>query len=218
MFEGVIFDLDGTLLDSLEDIANAANEVLRELGKDALPIDRYRVLVGDGVGVLMERILPNAADDAEFRLECMHRFEHHYQLHWNKRSKPYDGIDNLLNSLVQSGMALAVFSNKPDAFTKKCVEHFFPQVPFFSVLGQSNRFPKKPDPSGGLWIASQMGVAIDRIAYVGDTNTDMKTAVGAGFFAIGVAWGFRTRQELESSGARVVYNDPSALLAGLLQR
>jgi phosphoglycolate phosphatase len=218
MFEGVIFDLDGTLLDSLEDIANAANEVLRELGKDALPIDRFRVLVGDGVGVLMERILPNAANDPEFRLECMHRFERHYQLHWNKRSKPYDGIDNLLNSLVQSGMALAVLSNKPDAFTKKCVEHFFPQVPFCSVLGQSDRFPKKPDPTGGLWIASHMGFAIDRIAYVGDTNTDMKTAVGAGFFAIGVAWGFRTRQELESSGARVVYSDPSALLAGLLQR
>ena len=182
-FDLAIFDLDGTLLDSLEDIAQAANHVLTEIGLDARPIADFRTLVGDGV-----------------------------------RSKPYKGIDELLNSLESAGVALAVLSNKPDSFTQKCVSHFFPETRFRTVLGHSTRFPRKPDPASALWIAESSGVSSDRIAYVGDTNTDMKTAVSAGFFAMGVAWGFRTERELIESGAAAVYSTPSELLEAITGR
>lgn len=217
-FEGVIFDLDGTLIDSLEDIANAANQVLQSLERATIPVSEFRFLVGDGVGVLMERMMPEARTDGVFRAECMNRFERYYAQHWNKRTKPYDGICELLESLVRAGVAMAVLSNKPDAFTQRCVEHFFPHVPFREILGHSDRFPKKPDPASAQWIAQELGIASDRMAYVGDTNTDMKTAETAGFFAMGVTWGFRSRDELVASGADVVYDHPSELLMGLLGR
>ncbi len=218
MFGAAIFDLDGTLIDSLVDIANAANEVLIEHGRDAVPIERYRTLVGDGVGVLMERLIPEVATDPALLATCTSSFARHYEEHWNKTSKPYEGIPLLLKSLSAIGMPMAVLSNKPDGFTRRCIDYFFPTIAFAVVLGHSERFPKKPHPASSLWLADFLGTPADRIAYVGDTNTDMKTAVAAGFFAMGVAWGFRTREELYQSGARVVYDQPSQLLAGLLDR
>lgn len=216
MFEGVIFDLDGTLLDSLEDIANAANEVLAEFGRQKIPVDRYRTFVGDGVAVLMERLMPETSQDITLRKACMDSFDRHYEQHWNKRSKPYAGIMDLLTSLSDQSFPMAILSNKPETFTKRCASFFFPTVPFAMVVGHSDRFPKKPDPSSSHWIAQSMGIPAGCMAYVGDTNTDMKTAVAAGFFAMGVSWGFRTRDELIDSGARVVFDHPSALLAGLV--
>lgn len=217
-FDAVIFDLDGTLIDSLEDIADAANAVLSEQGRAMVPVDAYRTLVGDGVAVLMERLLPETVSDATLRRACLDGFNRHYEEHWNKSSKPYEGIVELLQSLAGHGMAMAVLSNKPEAFTRRCVDFFFPEIPFAAVVGQSERFPKKPDPSSCWWIARTLGVSADRIAYVGDTNTDMKTAVAAGFFAMGVGWGFRSSGELYHSGARVVYDRPQALLSGLTDR
>lgn len=218
MFDAVIFDLDGTLIDSLEDIANAANEVMLEHHRRPLPVDRYRALVGDGVGILMERLIPESVDDVSLRTSCIDSFARHYEQHWNKRSKPYEGIVDLLNSLSAAGLPMAVLSNKPESFTQRCIEYFFPAIPFAAVVGHSERFPKKPDPASSHWIARSLGVASDRTAYIGDTNTDMKTAVAAGFYAMGVSWGFRTRDELIQSGARVVYDHPSDLLGGLLDR
>lgn len=215
-FEAVVFDLDGTLLDSLEDIATAANCVLSELGKPTYPIADYRYLVGDGVSVLFQRALPETQDDSSLREACMTKFQEAYSATWHNRSKPYDGIEKLLDALVSAELPLCVLSNKPDAFTKKCVAHFFPNVRFHTVLGHSDRFPRKPDPASALWITQQLGVSASRIAYVGDTNTDMKTAVGAGFFAIGVSWGFRPESELVEHGARVVYHDAAELTRGLL--
>ncbi len=217
-FDGVIFDLDGTLLDSLEDIANAANAVLVELGRPTVAVDAYRTLVGDGVSVLIERLMPDAVGDRGLRSEAVNSFEVHYQQHWNKRSKPYDGILKMLESLAEHGIAVAVLSNKPEAFTRQCVSFFFPHVRFAWVLGHSDRFPPKPNPESAQWMAAQMSDDKDRIAYVGDTNTDMKTAVGAGLFAMGVSWGFRARQELEASGAVVVFDRPADLFFGLLGR
>lgn len=215
-FEAVVFDLDGTLLDSLEDIATAANCVLAELGKPTYPIADYRFLVGDGVSVLFQRALPETEANEALRTECMAKFQLAYSERWHNRSKPYDGIEAMLDALVSAAVPLCVLSNKPDAFTKKCVGHFFPKVQFHTVLGHSERFPRKPDPSSAIWITEQLGVSASRIAYVGDTNTDMKTAVGAGFFAIGVSWGFRPERELIEYGARVVYHDAAELTRGLL--
>jgi len=215
-FEAVIFDLDGTLLDSLEDIASAANSVLSDLGKSTYPILDYRELVGDGLAMLFQRALPECESDLVLRASCMNRFEEAYSTCWNNRSKPYNGIDDLLKKLEENSISLSVLSNKSDAFTNRCMKHFFGKVQFKHILGQTDRFPRKPDPSSAKWLASQLAVDIDRIAYVGDTNTDMKTALGSGLYAIGVTWGFRTERELRAAGAMQICDDVGQLADVLL--
>jgi phosphoglycolate phosphatase len=200
-FDGIIFDLDGTLLDSIADIGTAANRVLEGLGRPTHAISAYQYLVGDGVSVLFQRALPETIENHDLMSQCIELFETAYSAEWNKRSKPYDGIPVLLNSLVEARLRVGVLSNKPEEFTKRCSTYFFPEVPFDLVVGHSVRFPRKPDPSSARWMAEQWEVDSNRIAYVGDTNTDMKTAVGAGFFAIGVTWGFRPESELREHGA-----------------
>jgi phosphoglycolate phosphatase len=215
-FEAAIFDLDGTLLDSLEDIANAANEVLQSLGKETYPVHQFQFLVGDGVAMLFQRALPECEQDPDLKADCMRRFDESYAKQWNNRSKPYDGIDAMLKKLEQHSVSLSVLSNKPDGFTKKCVAHFFGGFEFAHVLGHSDLFPRKPDPASARWITNQLGIATGRIAYVGDTNTDMKTAVGAGLFAIGVTWGFRPESELLACGAQAICHTAAELADFLL--
>ncbi len=215
-FEAVIFDLDGTLLDSLEDIAAAANRVLAELDKPIYPVSAYKELVGDGLAMLFQRALPECERQPELKLDCMRRFEAAYSDFWNNQSKPYDGIEELLKILNQNAVSLSVLSNKADAFTKLCVQHFFGNVRFQHVLGQTERFPRKPDPASAKWLAEQLAVDIDRIAYVGDTNTDMKTALGSGVYAIGVTWGFRPESELLAAGAMQICRDVGQLTDCLL--
>lgn len=210
-FDAVIFDLDGTLLDSLEDIADAANQVLVDLGRSAFPISDYKVLVGDGVAMLFQRAIPECQTNLDLRIECMQRFDVEYSKRWHNRSKPYDGIEEMLKALSTQKVTLAILSNKPETFTKQCVEWYFPDTVFAHVLGHSERFPRKPDPSSARWLAGQLEAGIDRIAYVGDTNTDMKTAAGAGLFAIGVTWGFRPESELVAHGANMICNTVSQL-------
>jgi phosphoglycolate phosphatase len=146
----------------------------------------------------------------------MRRFEEAYSSRWNNHSKPYDGIVELLISIQRANLKMGMLSNKMDSFTQKCASFFFPSISFDMVVGQSDRFPRKPDPSSALWMAETLGLPSSRIAYVGDTNTDMKTAVNAGFYAIGVSWGFRPENELREHGARVVAHAPSDLEAVLL--
>jgi len=215
-FEAVIFDLDGTLLDSLEDIAAAANRVLAELDKPTYPVSAYKELVGDGLAMLFQRALPECESQPELKLDCMRRFEAAYSGCWHNQSKPYDGIEELLKSLNQNEVSLSVLSNKADAFTKSCVQHFFGNVRFQHVLGQTERFPRKPDPASAKWLAEQLAVDIGRIAYVGDTNTDMKTALGSGIHAIGVTWGFRPESELLAVGAKQICRDVGQLADCLL--
>ena len=215
-FDAVIFDLDGTLLDSLEDIAAAANLVLSELNKPTHPIADYKELVGDGLAMLFQRALPECEGHPELKEDCLRRFEAAYSDCWNSRSKPYDGIEDLLKMLNEGSVSLSVLSNKADAFTKRCVQYYFESVRFEQVLGQTERFPRKPDPASAKWLAAQFAVDIDRIAYVGDTNTDMKTALAGGFYAIGVTWGFRPESELRAAGAMHICNDVNQLSDCLL--
>ena len=207
----VIFDLDGTLLDTLVDIANAANDVLTELGEPTHSYDRYRVMVGDGVATLFKRALPRCESDENLHRHCIESFERTYLVRWNQHSGPYPGIRELLDWLSLNQIPMAVLSNKPHAFTVRCVEHLLSDWKFDVVLGASDRFPKKPDPASAIYVAQQLGAEPASTVYVGDTNTDMWTANGAGCFAVGVTWGFRTKQELIDTGAKSMIDHPMQL-------
>lgn len=211
-FDAVLFDLDGTLLDTLCDIGQASNRVLDARGFPPHSIDAYRFLVGDGARVLWGRALPETHRDDALIDACLADYLTEYDRGWNVHTRPYEGIADLLDALVARGLKLAVLSNKPHEFTVRCVETFLARWTFHAILGQTDAFPRKPDPGSALHIARQLGMAPDRIMYVGDTSTDMRTAIGAGMVAVGVLWGFRGRAELESSGANHLIAHPRELL------
>jgi phosphoglycolate phosphatase len=215
-FDGAIFDLDGTLIDSLEDIANAANETLRQLGKPTCTLESFKTHVGDGVSMLFQRALPETKDNPDLLAQCMAIYQGCYDVGWDRRTKPYPGITTMLEQVLESGLKMAVLSNKPDHFTKRCVERFFPDLAFEQVVGHSQRFPRKPDPTSAKWIASQLSKNPLRVAYVGDTNTDMKTAKSAGLYAIGVSWGFRQVEEIREAGAERICDNAEDLKRELI--
>ncbi len=214
-FKAAIFDLDGTLLDTLEDIADAANRVLVDKGFPAHNVDAYRYFVGDGIRILMSRVLPEERRDEDTIEECVWSFREVYSDNWNLKTRPYDGIPEMLDALTARGLKLAVLSNKPDDFAKKCVTELFQKWHFEVVLGYHSRIPPKPDPGGALQIAEQMDVPPEHILYLGDTDIDMKTAVTAGMFPVGALWGFRTLEELAKGGAKELIERPQDIL-GLL--
>ena len=210
---GIICDLDGTLLNTLEDLADSVNSVLAESGLPVHPVDAFRYFVGDGASVLITRVLPEGRRDAETHARCLSRFREVYAVRWNLKSRPYEGIIDMLLQIRQRGIQLAVLSNKPHDATVQCVTELLKGVTFDIVQGQVDGMARKPDPAGALAIARSLHLAPDQCWYIGDTSTDMKTAISAGMFAVGVAWGFRTREELEQNGARVVLDSPDQLTA-----
>lgn len=210
-FRGAIFDLDGTLLDTLGDLADSANEMLAAMGLPVHPTDAYRHFVGDGVHTLIERIVP-ADTPEEQRAACLERYREAYSRRWNATTRPYAGIPELLDGLVQRGLHLAVLSNKPDHFTRQCVNEFLPAYSWSMILGMRDGFPRKPDPAGVHEILRELRLAPEECLYLGDTNTDMQTAVSAGVFPVGVLWGFRDREELRQNGAEFVIEHPRQLL------
>lgn len=212
-FRAVLFDLDGTLLDTLDDIASAGNRVLNAQGFPAHPTDAYLRFVGEGVARLFAQALPADAATPEQIAICTESFRDAYAQTWNVASRLYDGIPELLDALVVRGVSLAVLSNKPDLFTQKCVAHYLARWPFDPVHGEGDGIPRKPDPAGAQITASELGYPPGSILYLGDTPTDMTTARLAGMPAVGASWGFRTPQELWNAGARTVIDHPSELLA-----
>ncbi len=211
-FRGIIFDLDGTLIDSLDDIATAANRVLDQFGFPVHPVEDYRIFVGDGVNVLMERIVPGQEIDDAFRMKFLQAWKKEYSKQWNVQTRPYDGILDLVQELKKKSYRLGVLSNKPQEFTQACVAEFFESGLMEPVWGLCEDRPKKPDPKGALEMAASWGIPANEILYVGDTSTDMQTAVNAEMWPLGVSWGFRPRAELESHGARAIIDHPMELL------
>ncbi len=210
--KGLIFDLDGTLLDTLEDLADAANATLRHFAFPEHGVDAYKYFVGEGLKTLMQRIVPGEeTDDSELN-RYMAKFTEIYQKTWNKRSAPYSGIPEMIEALSHAGLKLAVLSNKPHAFTKICVEAFFPEHPFLYVYGQRPGVAKKPDPVGAIELAAKMGLAVSEVLYVGDTATDMQTGNSAGMRTIGVQWGFRDRAELQKNNAWKIVATPAEVV------
>lgn len=209
----VLFDLDGTLLDTLEDIARAANEVLRRLGLPPHPVGSYREFIGDGVANLFRRAVPPGQGDDALVGRCVEGFRETYGRGWNVASRPYSGIPELLDGLVGRGLGMAVLSNKPDLFARCCVEEYLHRWPFRAVFGDREGIPRKPDPGGALDAAGRLGVPPGQVAYLGDSPVDMTTARRAGMIPIGAAWGFRPEDELRASGAAEVIAHPLDLLA-----
>jgi len=211
-FKAVIFDLDGTLLDTLEDIADAANHVLSHRGFPTYDTDAYRHFVGDGINILFTRVLPEEKQNEEAVSECVQAFREAYGHHWNIKTKPYDGVPEMLDGLTARGLKMAVLSNKPDDFAKKCVAELLSKWRFEVVSGFRNGIPPKPDPGGALQIAEILDIEPEQILYLGDTDVDMKTAIAAGMFPVGALWGFRSVEELRNSGAEKVIALPQDLL------
>jgi phosphoglycolate phosphatase len=210
--DAVIFDLDGTLLDTLGDIAAGANRVLVESGFPPHPDAAYKQFIGSGVRVLFHRALPPGADTDDQIERCVLRFRHAYGEGWNIRTRPYDGIPELLDELSRREIALAVLSNKPDDFTRRCVAFYFAGRPFRVVAGERPGRPRKPDPAGALAIAHDLAITPDRFLYLGDSSVDMQTGHRAGMHPIGVSWGFRSVEELREHGAEAIVDHPSELL------
>jgi phosphoglycolate phosphatase len=203
-WRGAIFDLDGTLLDTLSDIAGAANAVLAKLELPTHPVEAYKIFVGDGVHVLMKRVLPvdwHSPEKLDHALDLMKK----EYLNWlNREAAPYPEIPAILDELVGHGCRLAVLSNKPHHLTELCMNQFFGTYPFDPILGLRPGHAAKPDPSGAMEIVHQWNLHPEDILFLGDTSIDMETASKCGMFPVGVLWGFRERSELESAGARFV--------------
>ena len=212
MVRAVLFDLDGTLTNTLEDIADAMNRSLRLHGLPEWPLDAYRYLVGDGAKKLAERAV---RDRQKLALSVQQEYQAYYQEHTRVKTQPYDGVSDMLHALLDKGLKLAVFSNKPDADTKNVVAHFFPDIPWAAVRGQIEGIPVKPDPTGALAVAEALQIPPAEFLYLGDTATDMHCAVNAGMLPIGALWGFRTAEELQSSGARQLVQHPMDVLSCL---
>lgn len=212
-FSGVIFDLDGTLLDSLADLAESMNAVLNSLGVPPHAVEAYRYFVGDGIEKLAARVLPVQNREAENVARCVAGMRREYGRRWHEKSRPYPGIEELLASLAARRVRMAILSNKPHDFTREIVAHFFARHSFALVLGAQEDLPVKPDPRGALRIATALALAPDDLLYLGDTDTDMRTATAAGMHAVGVLWGFRSAKELAASGACLTISHPRQLLA-----
>jgi len=211
-YRAVIFDLDGTLLDTLADLTDAGNAALAQYGYPPHLPEDYKVFVGEGVDVLMWRMLPEERRDAEMVADLELRFAEEYAQRWNAKTRPYDGIESMLDSLTSQGIRMAILSNKPDDFTQTCVHGMLSRWKFDVIAGHHKGIPHKPDPTVALQMAKQWQLSPEEIVFVGDTSTDMKTAVAAKMFAVGVPWGFRDEAELRKTGANVVITHPEQLL------
>ena len=214
-FSSLIFDLDGTLLDTVDDIGTAANTVLEELGYPSHPLPAFQKFVGSGVAVLFRRAIPRDNPSQNEIEHCVARFQQVYASCWNHASKPYEGILEFLEKLSISRCKLAILSNKPDVFTKKCVSHYFSSYDFDPVFGQRSNVARKPDPQAVWEIMQQHQSSPEHTIFVGDSEIDVQTAQNAGVFSVGVGWGYRGSEVLLAQGVDLIVEHPSDLTAFL---
>lgn len=208
--KAVIFDLDGTLLNTLDDLADAGNYTLAKLGYPLHKVCEYKYFVGNGIPKLIERMLPaNVGDD--IKKQALGIFMEHYAMHSEDKTSAYSGISELLTGLKQRKLKLGVLTNKADSIAVSVVEKYFCGM-FDVVHGLSDNVLPKPDTKLALQIAAQLGVRAEEVFYVGDSGVDMQTAVNAGFTPCGVLWGFRTRDELLENGSKFIVEQPVDIL------
>ncbi len=213
MKKAVIFDLDGTLINSLPDIARAMNQALIHAGLSPHPEEKYRYFVGDGVFNLAKRVAGDSQDKVPALLTF---YMPYYAAHSRENSHVYAGIEAALRHLSDAGLSLCVFSNKDQTDVENVIAHYFAGTRFDVIRGRQDGFPIKPDPAGALMIAKALGVSAEECWYVGDTATDMHCGRNAGMETIGVEWGFRDRAELTSAGACHIVSSPSQMISLIL--
>ncbi|MDF9409614.1 MAG: Phosphoglycolate phosphatase [Pelotomaculum sp. PtaB.Bin013] len=211
-FEGVIFDLDGTLVDSLEDIADSMNSVLQGCGFPSHDLRSYKRFIGNGIKNLVSEALPETFRTEELIDKCYNFMVEKYRYNFVNKTRPYDGIAEMLTELTARKIILTVFSNKADELTKKVVKALLPSWKFEAIIGSSNDIPRKPNPFGALLISRQLSIAPENLIYVGDSDLDMQTANSAGMYAVGALWGYRTKEELVSNGAQYLLYRPLDLI------
>ncbi len=210
MKQAVIFDLDGTLLNTLGDLRVATNHALAVRGLAPRSMDEIRHFVGNGIRLLICRAMPEGTSDAEIDA-ALEDFKAYYAAHIHDRTVPYDGIPQLLTALRKRGMKVAVLSNKIDSASQELIEYFFPGKADV-VFGEHVGVPRKPDPTSCRMVMQQLDVQPEQVLYVGDSGTDMQTAKNAGLYAVGVTWGFRSREVLTENGADVLVDSPAQIL------
>ncbi len=218
-FRAVIFDLDGTLIDSLAGIRTAMNRVLQCRGLAGFTLEDYRYLVGDGLEEMISRAYerqgrkkPGEGLDRDDVAACVTDFRREYDLVWPEGSTPYPGVPETLRELDRRGIRKAVLSNKPQLFTEPIVRTIFAGFGFDVIRGAIPGVPLKPDPTAALAVAAEMGIGPAEVVFLGDTSVDMRTAVAAGMHPAGALWGFRDKAELTATGAAVVLARPLDLL------
>ncbi len=210
-YKAVIFDLDGTLLDTLADIGNTMTDVLLGLGMPTHPLASYKHFVGDGVDQLATRVLPEDRRDAATIEFCKQAFLTRYRTTWKQETKAYAGIPELLRHCHAGQVRMAVCTNKPHDFAVATIDHFFSEGTFEHVQGVVEHLPKKPNPAMLRSLLGHMGLSHSQVVYVGDTATDMRTAKAGACFAVGVTWGFRNESELREHGADMIVHHPREL-------
>jgi len=210
-FEGLIFDLDGTLINSFEDIADAMNSVLQQHNFPIHETQAYKHFVGNGLRNLVRSTLPENHDE-ELVNKCLDSMIDLYRNNCLNKTKLYDGISDLLDELVSRKLKLTIFSNKADELTKKIVLALLPNWNFEAVIGLTTEAHKKPNPLVALQISDKLGIRPENMIYVGDSGVDMQTANNAGMYAVGALWGFRTKDELTLNGAKYFLNYPMDLI------
>ena len=214
-FKAVIFDLDGTLLDTLEDLADSMNCVLERNRLPQHELAAYKYFVGDGIDMLVRRALPfEIADDEELN-RFIREMKSEYAGRWLLKTRPYPGVPEMLAAFAKAGFEMAVLSNKPDEASNEIVRALLPKIAFRMVMGATPERPKKPDPSAALEIAARLNIPPEDFLFFGDTSIDMQTACAAGMFPIGVLWGFRPAEELIAAGGKMFLKHPADLLGWL---
>lgn len=212
MIRAVMFDLDGTLVDSLDDIAESMDSTLAELGLAPHTRDAYCQFIGDGVRLLAKRALPPDRRDGASVNDCVARMQRIYGERLTRHTRPYPGIAELLAQLTERGVVMAVLSNKRHHLTQRTVDELFQTTHFATVVGQREDVPKKPDPTAARQIANTLRIPTNQWLYVGDTSTDMDTARNAEMIPVGVLWGFRGANELREHGAAHLLDKPADLV------
>ena len=212
MYKVAIFDLDGTLTDTLESMAVAGNKTLERVGLEKRKVEEYKYFAGDGADTLVRRMLI-ASGDTECKLfdKAYNLYRKEFAIDCTYKVKIYDGIMEMVKQMKEKGMKLAVLSNKPHARAVEVVYKFFGEGLFDIVQGQVDGVAKKPDPQGAILIAKKLGVETNECLYVGDTDVDMKTGKSADMFTVGVLWGFRDEEELRTNGADKIVSKPSEI-------
>lgn len=207
--KAALFDMDGTITDSLESIAHTTNTVLKEFGYPEIELERFKTIVGDGAETQIRRVMKiHGVSDEDIIQKVYARYLEEFEEGCLYHVTPCKGVPELIEKMKARGMKIAVCSNKPHAKSVKVADAVYPAGTFDMVIGQKEGIPKKPAPDMALMAAKEFGVDPSECLYLGDTNTDMKTGIGAGMFTIGVLWGFRDRAELEELHPNAIVTTP----------